>query len=251
MKFEQEFRLAIEAAQKAGEYLKENNASVHSLVGKDIKLENDRKSEDLIVSILKKTGIPILSEERGLTEGTTNTDLKWIVDPLDGSANFWKGMRELTCVSVALWEKESPVIGIVNRFHTGELFSGITGEGAFLNGESIYTSDVTELNKAVFATGFPVMRSYESDSLNQFIRRIQEFKKIRMLGAAAVMGAFVACGRVDAYREDDIMLWDIAASSALVKAAGGYVQIIPTGGNKCICSLFGNESLWENFKKIE
>ncbi len=247
MEYEREYRLAVEAAKQAGDYLEEHAVKVDAAVGKDIKLENDRKSEELIIGVLQESGFPILSEERGMTRGFSEASMKWIVDPLDGSANLWKGMKELTCVSIALWKDEEPLIGVVNRFHIGELFSGMIGYGAFLNGEPIRTSSETGIDQAVLATGFPVKRSYDTDSLNAFIRQIQSFKKVRMLGAAAIMGAFVSCGRIDVYREEDIMLWDIAASSALVKAAGGSIEIEMTGEGKCNCGLYANESLKQSF----
>lgn len=250
MKFESERKLAIDAARKAGMFLEDHtDVLVDSAVGKDIKLANDRKSEEIIVDILKVSGIPILSEERGMTEGSRDTTLRWIVDPLDGSANLWKGMKELTCVSIALWEGNEPLIGVVYRFHMNELYQGVTGEGAYLNDTPIHTSGVAAASEAVLATGFPVKRSYDEESLSRFVKKVQNFKKIRMLGAAAVMGAFVSCGRIDAYQEEDIMLWDIAASTALVKTAGGYTEVHPSGDHKCLCTLFANKALYEDFEE--
>lgn len=251
MRFDKELRLAVEAAEKAGAFLKEHIVKVDASVGRDIKLENDRRSEEIIVNILKETDLPILSEERGMTAGCLDTELRWIVDPLDGSANLWKGMNELTCVSVALWQGKEPILGVVNRFHVGELFSGVVGEGAFLNGTPIHTSDIREMKSAVLGTGFPVKRSYDSENLNLFITQIQNFKKIRMLGAAALTGAFVSCGRIDAYREEDIMIWDVAAASALVKAAGGFAEVIPTAENQVVCNLFSNQELFDAFRKLD
>ena len=94
MAYEEEYALALEAATRAGKYLESlENASVDSQEGRDIKLEADRKSEELIIQVLRPSGIPILSEERG-TVGESGGSRRWIVDPLDGTANFWKGMRE-------------------------------------------------------------------------------------------------------------------------------------------------------------
>ena len=80
-----------------------------------------------------------------------------------------------------------------------------------------------------------------------FVQKVQSFKKIRMLGAAAVMGAFVADGRIDAYTEEQIMLWDVAASSAIVRAAGGVAEVIPLEEGKCICRLFANQALYDEY----
>lgn len=246
-----EYELALEAAVRAGKFLEENyQPEVDSQAGKDIKLSSDKKSEEIIVNILRPAGIPVLSEECGLVGGEESSRI-WIVDPLDGTANYWKGMKELSCVSVALWENGEPVLGVINRFHQNEIFSGIVGEGAWMNGEPICTSGVSKVSDAVLSTGFPVKRDYGSESLSGFIRQIQNFKKVRMLGAAAVMGAFVAAGRIDAYMEEQIMLWDIAASSAVVKAAGGVIDIEMLADYQCICRLFANKKLYEEYKQLE
>lgn len=247
--YKTEYDLAVKAALEAGEFLEENyNPFVDSQIGKDIKLSADKKSEKIIIDILKQTEIPILSEECGMVNDS-NSSKVWIVDPLDGTANYWKGIKEFTCVSIALWENGQPVLGVINRFHQKELYTGILGEGAWLNGEMITTSDVKNVASAILATGFPVNRNYEDESLEGFIRQVQRFKKVRMLGAAAIMGAFVANGRVDAYVEEQIMWWDIAASSAIVKAAGGVVDIEMLDNNQCICNLFANEKLYSDYQE--
>lgn len=248
---ESEYHLAMEAALRAGELLESNyNPEVDSQIGKDIKLSSDKKSEAIIVNILRATDIPILSEECGMVGAYANSKV-WIVDPLDGTANYWKDMKELACVSVALWENGLPVLGVINRFHQNEIFSGIVGKGAWMNEKPIHTSSIENVTEAVLATGFPVKRDYTANSLNGFVRQVQNFKKVRMLGAAAIMGAFVAAGRIDAYIEERIMWWDIAASMAIVKAAGGKVDFRMLEKYQCICKLFANETLYENFKQLE
>lgn len=248
MIYEKEYKLAMQAAVQAGQYLDAlGDVVVDSQQGKDIKLQADKKSEKLIIDILQETGIPVLSEECGFV-GEYKDGREWIIDPLDGTANFSKGIRELACVSVALWENGKPVLGVVNRFYQKEIYSGIVGEGAWLNGEVIHTSNVEHMEDAVLATGFPVKRNYDQESLNEFITKVQNFKKIRMLGTAAIMGALVADGKIDAYTEEQIMLWDIAASSAIVKAAGGEAQIQMLGQYQCICKLFANNTLFCSYQ---
>lgn len=246
-----ELELAKKAALQAGEVLKRQELTeVDSIEGKDIKLAMDKISESIIIECLASSDIPILSEESGFQNGSEMSLRKgklWIIDPLDGTANYWKGMRELCCVSIALWEDGEPVLGVINRFWSDELFVGIVGEGAWLNEKPITTSTIGQTSQAVLATGFPLKRSYESSDLERSIKQIQSFKKIRMLGAAAIMGAFVACGRVDAYVEENIMLWDIAASGALVLAAGGMAEIKDLKDYKCICRMFANRELKGNY----
>lgn len=241
-----ELELAKKAAKTAGEFLKKREGiHVDALDGKDIKLSSDKMSEKIIMDILEESGIPVLSEEFGFKgeEG----EKCWIVDPLDGTINYFKGMDELACVSVALWVKDKPVVGAVYRFMKDELFCGAEGEGAFLNDEPIHPSDLKETSQAVMATGFPVKRAYDTESLSKFVKQIQGFKKVRMLGAAAVMGTFVSCGRLDAYFEDEIMLWDIAGAVAIVNAAGGATSIEILEDNKCLCKCFATKELLEDY----
>ena len=83
---------------------------------------------------------------------------------------------------------------------------------------------MNSFSDAVLCTGFPVNYSYSKDNVNNFVINVQNYKKIRLFGSAAMSLSFVACGRVDAYIEDDIMIWDVAAGIAIVKAAGGQVN---------------------------
>ncbi len=246
--YEKELELAIKTAKEAGDFLlSEENMKVDSAEGKDIKLSTDKSSEKIIMESLgKESNYPILSEEAGLLEGK-DPSCRWIVDPLDGSLNYNRDMKEMTCVSIALWKGETPLLGVIYRYATGELYTGIVGEGAFCNGKAIGSSQVTTLSQGVFATGFPVNRDYGEESLLKFSKQVQQFKKVRMLGTAALMGTFVACGKVDVYEEENIMLWDIAASTALVLASGGEAEVKIQESNQCHCKLFANKGIKEDF----
>ena len=244
--YEKEFEAAKKAALKSGEYLrKREKVHIDSADGKDIKLSSDKGSEKILMEELGSFGYSILSEEYGMKD--IGTELCWIIDPLDGTMNYSRGLDDLACVSVALWKGEEPLLGVVYRFKIDELFSGLVGNGAWLNDEPIKPSEVTKMTDAVLATGFPVKRSYDDEALSSFVKSVQGFKKIRMLGAAAIMGTFVACGRIDTYMEEDIMLWDIAAATAIVKAAGGSTQLEMREDNKYLCQLFASEELMKEF----
>lgn len=246
MKPSTELNLAIRAAKEAGDFLKKKEKiRINTMEGKDIKLSSDKMSEKIIMEILENSGIPILSEEYGF-KGKVGTQY-WIVDPLDGTINYFRGVDELACVSIALWKMDKPVLGVIYRFATNELFYGEEGYGAYCNGKKIITSGIDEIEQAVMATGFPVKRAYDTESLTCFVKQVQYFKKVRMFGAAAIMGSFVACGRVDAYFEDDIMIWDVAAAVALVRAAGGVVHLELLNDSKTICKCFANSKLMEDY----
>jgi myo-inositol-1(or 4)-monophosphatase len=226
--------IAEKAAQMAGAFLAESRESarrVTSSSGRDIKIEADRLSEEIILRYLQEQStFSILSEECGLLKtlsGSVKNDLTWVVDPLDGSLNYSKGIP-ICCVSIGLWRCEEPLIGAVYDFTNGELFSGIAGQGAWLNGESIAVSNTARTKEAILCTGFPVKTDFSPDALNIFVKQVSEYKKIRLIGSAALSLAYVASGRVDAYMERDIMIWDIAGGVAIVLGAGGLVSLRPS-----------------------
>lgn len=236
--------LAVGATRSAGKLLLGHGKdAVTDDSGRDIKNLADVEAEKIILDKLNNSGIPILSEEKGESGGSPGTGLaalKWIVDPLDGTLNYTYGIP-FCCVSVSLWEDDKPVLGVVYDFNRDELFSGIVGKGAWLNDTPIKPSEIFIAENAVLATGFPVNRDFSFGSLEKFIVDIKKFKKKRLLGSAALSLAYVACGRFDAYREDGIMLWDVAAGVALVEAAGGYVKISSYGAEKLQKSVCAGE----------
>lgn len=239
------------AAEAAGSFLcRREGITVDECTQRDIKLSTDKTSESIILDILKTTDIPVLSEEKGIV-GDATQELLWIVDPLDGTVNYFRGLDDLACVSIALWQKQTPILGLVYRFRSREMFSGIVGEGFWLNGKPMHTAETVALVDAVLATGLPKGTDFSQSNLLRFTGAMQSVKKVRMLGAAALMGAYVAAGRVDAYREDGIMLWDIAAAAALVLAAGGEVDIKMKESNKCWCCLYATATLRQAFEALD
>ncbi|HIF10878.1 MAG TPA: inositol monophosphatase, partial [Sneathiellales bacterium] len=118
-----------------------------------------------------------------------------------------------------------PVLGVVYDFNRDELFTGIVGRGAQCNGLAIRPSSTQRQQEAVLGTGFPVSRDFAASALREFIEQIRNFRKVRLLGSAALSLSYVACGRLDVYTEENIMLWDVAGGCALVKAAGGRVDL--------------------------
>lgn len=226
MSWKKEKDAALQAAKEAGEVLQNfSRSAVRETTGRDLKHEADIVSEKIILRILKDCSpkYPILTEESG-EHGKIKEDRPvWIVDPLDGTLNYSLGI-DFSCVSIALWKKK-PVLGVIYDFNRDELFSGIIGQGAWCNEIPIKSSKVDMPKKSVLATGFPVNRDFSSDSLQTFLKHVQRFKKIRLFGSAALSLAYVACGRVDAYFEENIMLWDVAAGIALVEAVNTFVKL--------------------------
>ncbi len=219
--------IAVTAAMQAGIILRKHftlNAGIASVRGRDIKTEADKAADVAILKVLSPTGYSILSEESG-SKSLSELDAScWIIDPLDGTFNFVRGFPAC-CVSVSLWEKMNPLLGVIYDFANDQLYSGMVGSWAFCNGLPLQVSSVNSLTQAVLATGFPTSRDFSDIALLNTIRRIQMFKKIRMIGSAALSLAYVSAGIVDAYHEEDIWLWDVAAGLALVRAAGGDFTI--------------------------
>lgn len=156
-------------------------------------------------------------------------------------------MRDLCCVSIALWEGTNPIFGVIYRFDTDEIFTGKIGEGARCNGITIHTSSVDNLGHAFLTTGFPIKNDLSDTSMNDFVRCARSFKKVRMFGTAALMGTLVASGKADVYYENKIMVWDVAASIAIVLSAGGCMDLSIESDNECVCKLFANEKIMEEF----
>ena len=247
--WEAELELAVRAAREAGEFLRaEMRGPKRTLPsqGKDVKLEVDVETEKLILRTLGQgSDYPVLAEESGET-GAIESGPCWVVDPLDGTANYLRGVP-MCCVSIALMDGERAVLGVIYDFNRGELFAGRAGGGATLNDAPMFVSGVKDVGEAFLCTGFPTHRDYGDDAVKEFVELVQKFKKVRMLGSAALMLAYVACGRVDAYVEEDIMLWDVAAGVALIEAAGGFVSVEETGRKKWarLVRCASSSSVWE------
>jgi myo-inositol-1(or 4)-monophosphatase len=235
--WEREFRAAKVACHEARRLLVADfvkDAGVESIAAKDIKTAADRHAEKIIENVLQPLGFPMLSEENR-KDVSAERGVRWLIDPLDGTMNFSRGFP-FCAVSVALWKDEEPILGVVHDLFSSQVYGGVVGEGAWLDEQPINVSSLGEHSQAMLATGFPSGRDYGTEALGMFVGKIQQFKKVRMLGAASLMLAQVAAGRFDVYEEEDIYLWDVAAGVALVAAAGGRVHIRP-GSSKHKCHV--------------
>ncbi len=210
--------LAVNAAIEAGNFLNKNKSEekeIHEEKGRDIKLIIDQDTEKLIRSNLQVTDIPILGEEFG---GDIADRKYWVIDPIDGTANYFRGLDEC-CISIALMEGNDALIGVIFNFNNNQMYTASKNGGAFLNDKRITVSNVSSRDKASITTGFPASESI--DSSMQFLEDLKGWKKVRMFGSAALSCAYVASGKCDYYAEKGVYLWDIAAGICLVKEAGG------------------------------
>ncbi len=213
--------LAISSAKQAGDFLNKSKLEkkeVFKEEGRDIKLIIDQDTEKLIRLNLQKTDIPILGEEYG---GEMSDEKYWVIDPIDGTANYFRGLNEC-CVSIALMEGNEALIGVIYNFNNDQMYTAIKDHGAYLNNTKISVSDIALKSKASITTGFPASETIES-SMN-FLENLKDWKKVRMFGSAALSCAYVASGKCDYYAEKGVYLWDIAAGICLVKEAGGSAE---------------------------
>lgn len=194
---------------------------------RDVKVVADKQLHNLIARRLREEfSLPIFSEEGELRKDDfSSTGYCFIIDPLDGSLNFSRGIP-INCISIGLWQGQQPIAGVVYDFNRKEMFSGLVGIGAWMNSTPIKIGSVHTIGSAILCTGFPVQSDFGETVLLDFVRKVQSFKKIRLLGSAALSLAYVAGGRADFYHEKDIAIWDVAAGLAIVKAAGGSVRTI-------------------------
>ncbi len=182
----------------------------------------DRASEALILGGIRGAfpADAIFSEESGESAGHT---FRWIVDPLDGTTNFVHG-NPLFVVSIGLEAAGRLVSGVIFHPWSGELFEAPPTGGSFLNGRPLTTSAVSTADGALFVTGFPYYRRRVVDDLLVRVRRaLLTGHALRRTGSAALDLAWLACGRVDAYWEEGLFPYDVAAGVHLVRGAGGRV----------------------------
>lgn len=231
-------RLAERAAREAGDILRNGADALREVRfsdRSDVKLRADVDSERHIRALLQRgSPYPVVGEEEGGDASLTGRyEPYWVVDPLDGTFNYLRGSPHC-CVSIGLMRGETPILGVVHDFHAGECFAGVVAGGLFLNGESIRPQWSPDINGAALQTGFPSGMSKGSAVLRDFVHRVQAYKKVRMIGSAALALAYVAAGRADVYHESSIRLWDVAAGLALVQSAGGVVRMRAAPGHKTL-----------------
>jgi myo-inositol-1(or 4)-monophosphatase len=214
---------------------------------REIKAIADTMLDKDILQSLASTGLTILSEESGYIPGREDSNYWFIVDPLDGTFNFVKGLGP-SAVSIALWEGDKPVFGVIYSVAERKLAWGGVGMGAFAGGRRISVSDKSSPAEASICTGFPVRFDVENDSaMKDFWRVVRPYAKVRMLGSAAVSLHHVAAGSADAYSEQNIMLWDVAAGLAIVDGAGGGSRIEKADSRWCYRVFASNASLLSSF----
>ena len=193
-------------------------------VPREVKAEADIIIEKILIDKLSISDLSILSEESGLIKSESNSNLRFIIDPIDGTVNFIRGICNCS-ISVALFDGNTPVFGVLASYPSGIITWGGKGIGAFMGEMPINVSSIKDTKKGVLCTGFPSRFEFNSKTILEQIHLMQSFNKVRMLGSASQSLLQVAQGSVEAYVESNIMIWDVAAGIAIVEGAGGEFRI--------------------------
>ena len=190
----------------------------------DFVTASDKKVEKILINELQKArpSYSILSEEIG--QINNDKSFKWIIDPIDGTANFLHGIPHFA-ISIGLEHDDEIICGIVYDPIKDEMFVAEKGNGSYLNNQRMRVSSRSKLKDCIVFTGGPRL-----DSKNKELA-LEEYKKfsskilipIRKLGSASLDMAYVAAGRCDGFWQRNLNYWDIAAGIVLVKEAGGFV----------------------------
>ncbi len=220
---------ALKAAHAAGELLLNNFSlprRVNAAEAHDIKLQIDIETQQLITDLLL-TEFPnhALYGEEGVV-GDQSSDHQWVVDPLDGTVNYYYRIPHF-CVSIALRFKGEVIVGVIYDPVRDEMWSVQKGAKPTLNGQEFRVSDRADLAEAVISVGLSKTGVTIESGMPLLQQMVHRARKCRLMGSAALDMAYVACGRFDAYIEQGISLWDVAAGWILIETAGGRVELKP------------------------
>lgn len=229
--------IAVRTAERAGNYIVRENLNVdrmtvHQKKPNDFVSDVDKAAEHMIVEALKKTypDHGFICEESG--SSNADADYVWLIDPLDGTTNFLRGIPHY-CVSIACLHQGKVIHAVVHDPIRRETFSASRGRGAYVNGRRMRVRASKGLDGALLGTGIPFSDRNEQ-LIAPYIATLTELLPqtagVRRAGAAALDLAYVAAGRFDAFWEVGLSSWDMAAGALLVQEAGGLVGDFK-GGN--------------------
>ena len=218
--------VARQAAEEAGALIRSRwntPVQIHQKGAVDLVTEVDLAAEAIILRLLREAfpGDQLIAEESAERRPGERT---WYIDPLDGTTNFSHGFPHFA-VSIALVDGEGPAVGVVHQPLTGWTFHAVRGSGAWRDGQRLGVTDRTTLDLALLATGFPYdRRTRTDDPFAEAAWLLRRCGGLRRAGAASLDLAYVAAGWLDAYWENTLSAWDVAAGALLVREAGGTVS---------------------------
>ncbi len=218
-------KVAVTAAKQSGKIFKQYFGKPKEVKKKNgdprnLVTEIDFKLEQLIKKQIQAAfaGHSIMGEEFGFVDNLSNRDFCWYIDPIDGTSNFIQGLP-LCCISIALWDKKGPLVGVVYNPMLNELYSAIRDRGAYLNGKKLRVTGTKTVGEALGCIGW-VERE---NGVKLFAKIIRACRKVRGLATSALQTALVGAGVLDFYVTRDLHIWDFAAAVLIVTEAGGRV----------------------------
>jgi myo-inositol-1(or 4)-monophosphatase len=252
LSIEQALELAITWAKEVGKiqmsYFRGNHLDIHTKSNVyDVVTRADKESEDYLIKEIKHhyPDHAILGEESGEHVGTA--DYRWVVDPLDGTNNYSQGLPIFT-VSIGLQKGCETLLGVVYAPYLDELYVGVKGVGAWLNGRMLRVAQKRDLAHSVLCTGFPYDKDVNPDNNAANLAAILPYiRGVRRQGSAAYDLCCVAAGWLDGYWELALNLWDICAAALIVEEAGGVVERFRE--NRGISIVAGNTTIVEKIRE--
>jgi myo-inositol-1(or 4)-monophosphatase len=215
----------------------------------DMVTEYDKQTEEAIIAALRlaRPEDSIVGEEGGGHQGRSG--ITWYVDPIDGTTNFLYDLPTWT-VSIGAHDTDGGLVGVVFAPALKELFEATRGGGAFLNGQRITCNGETDLRRALIATGFNYSPSNRVIQAHRIPKIIDKIRDIRRFGAASLDMCFVACGRYDAYYEEHLFPWDMAAGAVIATEAGCVLGSIDGGEANPSAVLVSNRFLFPQIQGL-
>jgi myo-inositol-1(or 4)-monophosphatase len=218
--------LAVEAVNRSAEIVRTSQPGAITSKGdrdmaSDVDFRIERETREFLTAAAPNIGF--VGEENG-QQG--NRDLYWALDPVDGTANFVRGLP-LCAVSLALIDHGRPVVGVIRLPFLGQLYTAERGQGAYEGNRRLRVSETTQLREAIVSIGDYAVGDGAGDknrarlALTRYLA--EQAQRVRMLGAAAIDLAWVADGKLDASLTLQNKPWDMAAGALLVQEAGGRV----------------------------
>lgn len=222
--------VGTQAALQAGEILRRGFGTEYEINSKpgrqNLVTEYDHASEKSIVSLINSR-FPdhvILAEEGGLSRKIGSEDIVWIIDPLDGTCNFAHQVP-LFAISIAAYRQNEGLCGIIYQPITKELFIGVKGEGAFLNGTKLNVTKVDKLEESMIHVGFPSQSTkHPTIDINNLDKLNKSGTTTRNIGSAALGLAYLAAGKLDGFWMNNLHPWDWSAGKIIVEEAGGQIS---------------------------
>ena len=235
-----QINLIIKACMKASRSLIRDFGEIENLQVStkgpgDFVTSADKRTEKILIDELQKAHpeYGIIAEETGIIN-KSNTEKRWIIDPIDGTMNFLNGIPQFA-ISIGYEEKSEITCGVIFNPIINEMFIAEKGNGAYLNNSRIRVSNKKKIKNALLVTGGPKGNSKIKNKIfSEYINVSNNVSNVRKFGSAALDMAYVACGRFDGYWQRELNYWDIAAGIIILKEAGGFINFFEEDKNNAL-----------------